>query len=126
MICIKVYSFKFIQQLVEALVDDVVKGRPYFFAKLLHLKLQKLLEKDSNEDAHKDVQRILLSRFEIDLVDIEYEFNQHFAQGKDLEQVILGIKSDKPTRVSGYVDILKLAKEKLNQKVQKIQQGGKH
>jgi hypothetical protein len=100
--------------LVEALVDDVVYGRPYFFAKLLYSKLQKLLVNDSNDDAHKDVQRILLGRFGIDLVDIVHEFDQNFAEklGKqDLVEVILGIKSKIPERVSGYVDIIKLAKE---------------
>jgi hypothetical protein len=68
---------------------------------------------NSNDDAHKDVQRILLGRFEIDLADIVYEFNQHFAEGKDLEQVIFGIKSKIPERVSGYVDIIKLVKKTL-------------
>jgi ABC-type metal ion transport system substrate-binding protein len=74
---------------------------------------------NSHEDSHKDVQRILLSRFGIDLTEIEYEFNKNFAERKDLKQTILAIKSDK---VSDYVNIIKLAEEQL--KTQKIKKGG--
>jgi hypothetical protein len=108
---------------VEALVDDVVYGRPYFFAKLLNTKLKKIQNNNSNalnklrakatnsnDDAHKDVIRILLGRFEIDLAYIEYEFNQHFAKSWGWEvTTLLEVLSQKlhlTTKVSRYTEII--------------------
>ena len=66
-----------------AILKDALDGRPKFFAELLHEKLGKLSEKGFTQklhhaDAHKDVQRILATRAQIDLMEIAEIYNAEY------------------------------------------------
>jgi hypothetical protein len=104
---------------VQAIVDNVLHGRTYFFAKLLHSKVEKLLHSKMEiikgavqklTDAHYDVQRILFGRFHIDLADIVDEFDRLFVR-TPLVQTLEKNGSKHPA-FSAYVEIVNYVKQR--------------
>ncbi|KAL3107733.1 hypothetical protein niasHT_012246 [Heterodera trifolii] len=81
-------------QLVNCIVEDVYMGRPYFFARLLSEKFEKLKDNttSNDQDAFNDITRILITRAPIDLVEVNDEYLRMKGitpEAKTLEEGIL-------------------------------------
>ena len=73
-----------------AILDDATNGRAEFFARLLQEKITKLNDKVGHWDTHYDVQRTLVTRFQIDLGDIVAAYNRRTY--RKLEDVFLQLQ----------------------------------
>ena len=90
---IKNLNFYF-QRVINYILTDVLDGRPKFFAMLLQQKIIKLFKDHNNNDAHKDVQRILSTRAQIDLADIVKAYDKEFASVGELSKIKFEENSD--------------------------------
>jgi hypothetical protein len=104
------------------LTDDIVRGRPYFFAKQLHSYLENILARGTDahikESAHEGLQRILVCRMAVDLTDIVDEYNAMFGDLLTKIKISNNDKEEKDDpRMKDYADLVEYAKRNKPEKV---------